>query len=138
MNHAKKRANEREIKPDTLSFVHSPIESIGNKVGNDRCFDVIISNGAFCLLPDKSLGFAESYRLLKPGGRIAICTTVIQDTLKQDVEWPLCMQTFARLDELEPMLQDLGFKDIHIDLSDSLMEIESPDSTNEEGEETWD
>jgi hypothetical protein len=41
------------------------------------------------------------------------------------VEWPLCMQAFA-VEVLEPMLQELDFEDIEIDLSDSLMEIPEP------------
>ena len=52
-------------------------------------------------------------------------------------EWPLCMQTFARMEELEPMLQDLGsFEDIEIDLSDSLLEIPEPDEEDQEGDMT--
>ena len=47
------------------------------------------------------------------------------------------MQTFAKMDELEPMLKRLGFDDIELDLSDSLMEIppESDEKVNEEPEE---
>jgi hypothetical protein len=44
------------------------------------------------------------------------------------------MQTFARIDELEPMLQELGFVDIRIDLSDSLMKVPEPEQEAEENE----
>ena len=143
VRHASRRAKERGV-DDTLSFVQSPIESIGSKkLGLSReenYFDVIISNGAFCLLPNKKDGFAECFQLLKSGGNIAICTTVIKDKLEGGVEWPLCMQTFARIDELVPMLEELGFQDIEIDLSDSLMEVPVPeqpevDDDEAEGEE---
>jgi ubiquinone/menaquinone biosynthesis C-methylase UbiE len=134
VQHANKRSEERGV-ADILTFVQSPIESIGHKIDNQEAnFDVIISNGAFCLLPNKKKGFAECHRLLKSGGRIAICTTVIKDKLEDGVEWPLCMQTFARMEELEPMLQDLGFEDIEIDLSDSLMEIPEPEEEDQEGD----
>ncbi len=139
VHHAIRRSKERGIE-STLSFIHSPIESIGSKIDESfqsesedasagsissmMLFDVIISNGAFCLLPDKAKGFRECYRLLKPGGRIAICTTVIKSDLEDGVEWPLCMQTFASMDELKPILEGVGFEDIVIDLSDSLMEVE--------------
>jgi SAM-dependent methyltransferase len=134
VGHANKRALDRRV-DNILTFVQSPIESIGSKIDDgEECFDAVISNGAFCLIPNKKSGFAECHRLLKPGGRIAICTTVIKDKLEDGVEWPLCMQTFARIDELEPMLQELGFVDIHIDLSDSLMEVPEPEQEPEENE----
>ena len=56
----------------------------------DESVDVIISNGAFCLVPDKKQGFAEAYRVLKPGGRMAVCTTTVKDALPEGVEWPIC------------------------------------------------
>ena len=93
------------------------------------------------MLPNKKKGFAECHRLLKSGGIIAVCTAaVIKDKLEDAgvlEEWPLCMQTFARMEELEPMLQDLGsFEDIEIDLSDSLLEIPEPDEEDQEGDMT--
>lgn len=134
VQHANKRATERDV-GHILSFVQSPIESIGNKIDNqEECFDVIISNGAFCLLPNKKAGFSECHRLLKAGGRIAICTTVIKDKLEDGIEWPLCMQTFAKISEIGPLLQELGFVDIEIDLSDSLMEIPEPENGEMENE----
>ena len=35
----------------------------------DATFDVVISNGAFCLAPNKEKAFKEVFRVLKPGGR---------------------------------------------------------------------
>ena len=93
------------------------------------------------MLPNKNAGFAECHRLLKDGGKIAICTTVIKDTLEEGLEWPLCMQTFAKIDELVPMLESLGFVNIAIDMSDSLVEVEEeeemmiPSGTNDEADE---
>ncbi len=149
VNHANKRARERGV-DNVVTFVQSSIESIGDKVsmpgadnnqvhGQSIGFDIIMSNGAFCLLPNKKAGFSECYRLLKSGGRIAICTTVIKDQLEDGVEWPLCMQTFAKMNELEPMLKELGFEDIVLDLSDSLMEVPEPEmEDDEEHEESHD
>lgn len=124
VQHANRRAKERGV-DSILQFVQSPIEGIHAE--DDRVasgtFDVIISNGAFCLLPNKMAGFEECFRLLKSGGKIALCTTVIKDKLEDGVEWPLCMRTFAKMNEIVPMLKKAGFVDIEIDLSDSLMEV---------------
>lgn len=125
VNHANRKAAERG-KRKNLSFLQSSIESIGNKLP-ENSFDVVISNGAFCLLPDKKAGFSECFRLLKSGGSISLCTTVIKENLERGVDWPLCMQTFANIHEIEPILRELGFVDIALDLSDSLMIQEIPD-----------
>jgi len=87
-------------------------------------FDVCISNGAFCLIPDKKKAFSEVYRALKPGGRMAISTTTIQSPLDTKVEWPVCMQMFANLEEIPIMCQDVGFIDVQVIDADSPMEQE--------------
>eukprot|EP00588_Corethron_pennatum_P016712 CAMPEP_0194310140 /NCGR_PEP_ID=MMETSP0171-20130528/7069_1 /TAXON_ID=218684 /ORGANISM="Corethron pennatum, Strain L29A3" /LENGTH=644 /DNA_ID=CAMNT_0039063619 /DNA_START=155 /DNA_END=2089 /DNA_ORIENTATION=- len=122
VQHANNRAEKRGV--GSLSFVHSPLENIGSRIDErEECFDAVISNGAFCLLPNKRKGVFLAYRLLKPNGRIAVCRTVIKDQLEDGVEWSICMQTFAKMGEIKSMLLSLGFEDVEIDLSDSLMEI---------------
>jgi len=144
VQHANRRAKERGI-DSSLCFHQSPIENFDERVCGEEMFDVVISNGAFCLLPSKKSGFRNAFKVLKSGGRMVICTTVIKELLEGNVEWPLCMQTFAKIEELRPMLEDLGFVDIDFDFSDSLMEvelemdeevkIENIDGENEEDEE---
>lgn len=129
VHHANKRAKERGIE-SSLCFHHSPIENFDEQICGEKVFDVVISNGAFCLLPSKRAGFRNAFKVLKSGGRIAICTTVLKEQLEGDVEWPLCMETFAKVGELVPMLKELGFVDIELDFSDSLMEVEVEVDTN--------
>lgn len=43
----------------------------------DNSIDNVISNGAFCLAPNKKKAFEEIFRVLKPGGKISICTSTI-------------------------------------------------------------
>lgn len=42
----------------------------------------------------------------------------MREDLPEDTHWPVCMRVFARLGELEPMVREVGFEDVVIDMSD--------------------
>lgn len=43
--------------------------------------DIIISNGAINLCPEKSALFAEMYRVIRPGGRLQLADIVLEKKL---------------------------------------------------------
>jgi len=127
--HALKRAKEQNL---NAHFMVADMENMSNKIPSNS-IDVIISNGAFCLAPNKERAFRELYRVLKPGGRISICTTTTQkENLKPGITWPLCMKMFIPKNDLKPLCENLGFMDVLVDDSNSEMSMEIPDEILEE------
>jgi len=65
----KARAGATAAGVDNLEFRQGYAESLPV---SDGWADLVISNGSVNLSPDKSLVFAEMFRVLRPGGRIQI------------------------------------------------------------------
>jgi arsenite methyltransferase len=120
VEHAQSRAKARGL---DAQFLAADMEKIPLP---DSSFDVVISNGAFCLAPNKQKAFEEIFRVLKPGGRIAIYTSTVQMDLEAGVNWPTCMRMFIHKSKLKPLCEEIGFTEVVIDDSDSLMQFELP------------
>jgi SAM-dependent methyltransferase len=85
----------------------------------DATVDVIISNCVINLSPDKPRVFAEAYRVLKPGGRLAIADVVafavLPDAAQQDMAlYTGCIAGASLVSEVEAMLRERGFEQIRI------------------------
>jgi SAM-dependent methyltransferase len=85
----------------------------------DASIDVILSNCVVNLSPDKRAVFRDAFRVLKPGGRLAISDMVAMGPLPEEVRKDLdsytgCVGGAAGTAEIEKMLTDLGFLDVRI------------------------
>ena len=90
----------------------------------DDSVDVIISNCVINLSPEKQRVFNEAFRVLKPGGRLAVADMVATAPVPEDIkaDWAAytgCMSGASQITELERMLRSSGFKDIRIAPKDS-------------------
>ena len=93
----------------------------------DNSVDVIISNCVINLSPDKPQVFRDIFRVLKPGGRIAVsdivATSPLSEALQKDVALYVgCVAGAMLVSDLEAILKDAGFKDIKIALKENSKE----------------
>ena len=94
----------------------------------DETVDVIISNCVINLSPDKSQVFRDAFRVLKPGGRLAIADIVATVDLPLDIRSEMalftgCMAGASKIDDLERMLREAGFEEIRIGPKDESREF---------------
>lgn len=86
----------------------------------DATIDVIISNCVINLSPEKEKVFNEAYRVLKPGGRLAIsdivATAEFPDEFKNDVSLICgCMSGASSTERIQTLLSNSGFSEISIE-----------------------
>ncbi len=78
----KARENAAKLGYANVEFRLGDIENL--PVG-DNIADVVVSNCVMNLVPDKTKAFAETYRILKPGGHFSISDIVLQGELPEEV-----------------------------------------------------
>ncbi|WP_327050944.1 arsenite methyltransferase [Halomicrococcus gelatinilyticus] len=113
----KARDNVEENDASNVEFRLGEIEHLPVA---DASVDVIISNCVVNLSPDKSQVFREAYRVLRPGGRIAISDVVLTTELPTELEADpssvaACVGGAASISALEAMLTDAGFTAVSIE-----------------------
>ena len=122
---SKARDNAARGKYNHVEFRLGEIENL--PVADDTV-DVIISNCVINLSPNKPRVFAETFRVLKTGGRLAISDVVasaeLPDKIREDLQlYSGCMAGASLISELETILVDSGFTDIRITPKDESKEF---------------
>jgi arsenite methyltransferase len=112
-------ANENKKKAGiaNVEFLKGDIESIPLP---DESVDVIISNCVINLSTDKSRVLREAFRVLKPGGRLAVSDVIrrgeIPEQIARNVEmWIGCIAGALEIDEYRQLLTEAGFTAVNIE-----------------------
>ena len=86
---------------------------------DDNSVDVVMSNCVINLSPDKSAVFRETFRVLKPGGRVSISDIVTKGEFGPEMraqldKWVACVTGAIDADRYVGMMRDAGFVDVQI------------------------
>jgi len=87
----------------------------------DRSVDVVISNCVINLAPEKGPVYREAFRVLRPGGHLAISDVVATRPISardraDPALWSSCSSGALPVGEVKKLLTRAGFQDVHLDL----------------------
>ncbi len=129
-------ANKTKLGVSNAEFLKGHIEEIPLPEGS---VDVVISNCVINLSADKDAVFHEIYRVLKPGGRMAVSDIVLLKPLAESIQqdlaaWTGCIAGALSLDEYKSKLTMTGFTDLDVEI----IRIYEPESLGYDPAETKD
>jgi SAM-dependent methyltransferase len=113
------RRNQADAGITNAEFLGGTIEDVPLP---DASVDVIISNCVVNLSPDKDAVLREAYRVLQPGGRLAISDIVLRRSLPAAVQevvalWTGCVAGALLSRDYESKLRAAGFVEVSVEPS---------------------
>src|SRR6202158_1592021 len=109
--------NKRKAGADNVEFLKGEIEHIPLP---DNSVDVIISNCVINLSADKDRVLREAFRVLKPGGRLAVSDVVTRGEINAQIRqnillWVGCVAGALEEGEYRDKLESAGFEQVEIE-----------------------
>jgi len=111
------RENQRQAGVLNVEFLKGEIEHVPLP---EASVDVVLSNCVINLSADKRRVLAEAFRVLKPGGRLAVSDVLVRGPVPAEVRrsmelWVGCVAGALEETELLGLLADVGFADAAIE-----------------------
>jgi arsenite methyltransferase len=111
------RENQRKAELTNVEFLKGEIEHIPLP---DDSVDVIISNCVINLSADKDRVFSEAFRVLKPGGRLAVSDVVVRGEVPAEIRrsvelWIGCVAGALEESQYRGKLERAGFEGVALE-----------------------
>jgi ubiquinone/menaquinone biosynthesis C-methylase UbiE len=111
------KENQQKAGVTNVEFLKGEIEQIPLP---DNTVDLIISNCVINLSPDKEQVLREAFRVLKPGGRLAISDIVVRGTIPEEIRhsvelWAGCVAGALEESVYLDKLRQAGFAQVSIE-----------------------
>jgi ubiquinone/menaquinone biosynthesis C-methylase UbiE len=111
------RENQRKAGATNVEFLKGEMEAIPLP---DASVDVVISNCVINLSPDKDQVLREAFRVLKPGGRLAVSDVVVRGEVPAEIRrsvelWVGCVAGALEESEYRAKLAAAGFDRVDIE-----------------------
>lgn len=111
------KENQQKAGVTNVEFLKGDIEQIPLP---DNSVDLIISNCVINLSPDKDQVLNEAFRVLKPGGRLAVLDIVVRGSMPHEIRhsvelWAGCVAGALEQSVYLTKLQQAGFEQINIE-----------------------
>jgi arsenite methyltransferase len=111
------RENQRKAGATNVEFLKGEIEQIPLP---DNSVDVVISNCVINLSADKDRALGEAFRVLRPGGRLAVSDVVVRgvmpDAVRRSPElWASCIAGALEEGSYREKLAKAGFEDVDVE-----------------------
>ena len=112
----KARENARQGGYANVEFRLGEIENLPVA---DSSVDVVISNCVINLVPDKARAFKETFRVLKPGGRLMVSDIVVLTELPESIKNSIagyigCLSGAIMKDQYIEAVKEAGFKEVRV------------------------
>jgi arsenite methyltransferase len=129
---ARAEANARASGFENVEFRHGYIEVLPVE---DASVDVVISNCVINLSPEKARVFREAFRVLRPGGRLAISDLVLRAPLRPGLlrsteAYVGCIAGAMLRDDYLARIARAGFRTVEVVAEDSfagVIDLQSPE-----------
>ncbi len=111
------RENQRKAGVENVEFLKGEIEKIPLP---DNSVDVIISNCVINISADKDRVLEEAFRVLRPGGRLAVSDIVVRGEMPAEIRrradlWALCVSGALEEREYRSKLIKAGFEQVDVE-----------------------
>lgn len=113
------RARKNAVQAGVADRVEFREGTIENLPVVDHSVDVVISNCVINLSPDKPQVFREAFRVLKPGGRLAVSDIALTEPLpphllEQASLYAACVSGAMLIDDYVAAIEAAGFVDVRV------------------------